>query len=45
MLKICLLFWKSEPQYAYKKKMYVDLTPYLDSFSKHSISKMKTQFD
>ena len=20
MLKICLVFWKSEPQYAYKKK-------------------------
>ena len=22
MLKICLLFWKSEPQYAYKRYAY-----------------------
>ena len=23
MLKICLVFWESEPQYAYKRKKHV----------------------
>ena len=34
MLKICLVFWKSEPQYAYKlhayKKKHVCVKIYLD---------------
>ena len=26
MLKICLVFWKSEPQYAYKRYAYKNKT-------------------
>ena len=39
MLKICLVFWKSEPQYAYKRYAYKkNMYDILYSFNKHSVT-------
>ena len=39
MLKICLVFWKSEPQYAYKRYAYKKKNMYYESkfLSKYKI--------
>ena len=39
MLKICLVFWKSEPQYAYKRYAYKKTCMFL--LSRYTLFKLK----
>ena len=38
MLKICLIFWKSEPDYAYKRCAYKNMYSWFFTISCHSIT-------